>query len=349
MTPYRSIKLLVYWVSKRLGIFRLTRYFTRNGLRILCYHGVSVADGYQWRPMLFMRAETFQERMSTLRRMGLPVLTLEEGVDRLERDELPACATVITIDDGFFHTAETALPILDKLDLPATLYVTSYYVEKQTPIFWLAVQYMFWKSARTDFALSELDMDDLQDSGNRPIDRQIRSYGEGLDEPGRVKLCEKLARCLDVDYQGLTQSKLLSLMSGEQIRRASDNGLDIQLHTQRHLFPEDRSQALSELRENTEDLKPYVDQPMTHFCYPKGICKPAHLPILEEAGIKSATTTEAGLNYSGHNCLLLGRWLDSDEFTGLEFEAELSGFIDVLRRVRSRLLRTSPAIARRPG
>jgi hypothetical protein len=42
-------------VAKFFGLFRVARYMTRDGLRIICYHGVAVADEYKYRSRLFIR------------------------------------------------------------------------------------------------------------------------------------------------------------------------------------------------------------------------------------------------------------------------------------------------------
>jgi hypothetical protein len=76
---------------------------------------------------------------------------------------------------------------------------------------------------------------------------------------------------------------------------------------------------------------------LVHFCYPRGWYDEFQIPWLEAEGIKSAATTDSGLNYAGANPFTLKRFLDSDEFSQIEFEAEPSGFSEVLRRGRARV------------
>ncbi|MBM3585043.1 MAG: hypothetical protein FJX36_11660 [Alphaproteobacteria bacterium] len=97
------MKLALLRAAKAVGLFGLSRLLTRRSLRILCYHGVWLGEG-TFGNYLFMRPETFRARMRLLASLGYPVLGLDEAVERLAAGTLPACATVITIDDGWYGT-----------------------------------------------------------------------------------------------------------------------------------------------------------------------------------------------------------------------------------------------------
>src|SRR4029453_15669980 len=97
--------------------------------------------------------------------------------------------------------------------------------------------------------------------------------------------------------------------------------------------------APRELRDNRAVLEPLVGRALRHFCYPSGYFRPAHLPWLEEAQVESATTCDPGMNRRGDSPLTLRRFLDSAETSQIEFEAELSGFSELLRRGRPLLPR----------
>jgi len=149
-----AIKRLVYHIAKWIGFFRLARHLTRRDLRILAYHGFAMADEGNFRPQLFMDLRTFRRRMEYLVVRGYPVLSLEEALQRLGRNNLPDRATVITFDDGFYSIRLLSLPVLQDLHLPCTIYVTTYYCLKPNPVFRLAVQYMFWRTSQQELDLS---------------------------------------------------------------------------------------------------------------------------------------------------------------------------------------------------
>ena len=340
----RKYKQILFQVCRKLGLFQIARHLTRGDLRILCYHGFQVGDEREFRPQMFMDARLFSSRMKYLQRQGYPVLNLGEAVERLRCGSLPPYSTVITIDDGFFSTWDLAVPALVELEFPASIYVTSYYCVKQTPVFRLTVQYMLWKTRRSSLSLanlgvaseSQFNLDDLPERDR--VAWQIIEYGENsLDEDGRVELCQQLATALDVDYEKIVEDRRFTIMSPHEIESAVKQGIDIQLHTHRHHLPVDRSLIQREIADNRRILEPIVGRPLNHFCYPSGIHDPAHLEPLLELDIESATTCEVGLNKSRTDPLLLNRFLDGNTITWIEFEAEMSGFAEILRKARSRL------------
>src|SRR5262245_22366687 len=141
----RRLKCALFAICEALGLFKLAARFVPRGLQILCYHGFQVADECAFRPRLFISARTFEERLDYLRRNGYAVLPFHEALERLNAGTLPDKAVAITIDDGFRSTLTVASPLLRSAGFPATVYVTTYYVDRPGPIYRLAIQYVFWK------------------------------------------------------------------------------------------------------------------------------------------------------------------------------------------------------------
>ena len=335
------LKRMLWHTAKALGLFRLSRRITRNGLRILCYHGFSEGDEHVFRPLTFMRSETFCRRLSHLARHRYPVLALGEAIRRLHDGTLPAGATAITIDDGFSSSYRQTIPALADFGFPATMYVTTYYCVKRNPIFRLAIQYMFWKTAAQELDLLGLgDLAGRVSLANQPekdhVVHEIICYGESsCDEPGRERLAQQIGERLDVDYGAIVRQRSLDLMSQEEVRSAADVGLDIQLHTHRHRLPPDEQQTQREIVECRSVLEPLVKSPLIHFCYPSGVWSECHTPWLAALGIETATTCDMGLNYRHTPKLALCRFLDSEDIPEIEFEAEMCGFKEILRKARA--------------
>src|SRR5216684_934304 len=113
----RFIIRFALYIMNSLGLFRLARYITRDGLRIICYHGFAVAEEYKYRSTLFIRDDLFRRRMEYLQRQGYPILPLGEALEALNTDRLPPCATVITMDDGWLGVYSVGLPIIRELQI----------------------------------------------------------------------------------------------------------------------------------------------------------------------------------------------------------------------------------------
>jgi len=336
------LKRTVLYLSKWSGLFGLAHYFTRDGLRILCYHGFALEDESSFRAKLFMRPDTFRKRLQFLSDHRYPVLGVELALDLLGQRKLPPNATVITIDDGWFGTYRYAKDLLQSFRFPATLYVVSYYCVHRNPVFRMCVQYMFWKTTRREM---DVDVLGIARSGQASLaDRAekdrvmweiIRHGEEDCDETERAGLAETLGQRLGVDYRHIARERLLCLVSPEEIREMASSGIDIQLHTHRHRFPEDESSATREIADNRATLEPLLGRRAEHFCYPSGLWSRTQWPWLKAAGIKSATICEPGFNYPDTPAFALRRFLDGEDISQIEFEAEMCGFSELARRMRS--------------
>ena len=335
----RAIKLFVLWMCRSLGLFRLAGWLTRRHLKILCYHGFELADETRFRPKLFMSGARFEQRLRVLGASGMRVLRLDDAVKRLYTGTLPDHAVVVTVDDGFHSVASIAAPRLKAHGFPATVYVTTYYVDNSNPIYRLVVQYMFWKTRRTVVELPILPMPEVakvdlteHSQAERAMWSWIR-HGEERSEAERVELCRRLGELLDVGYDDIVKSRAMQLMSPAEIASLEQAGLDVQLHTHRHRFPnDDRQDAEREIDDNRRSLGRWLAGERLHFCYPSGLFDSRQFEWLDAVGIESSTTCLPGLNSAATPRHALRRFLDGENIHQLEFEAALSGFTDLLRR-----------------
>jgi peptidoglycan/xylan/chitin deacetylase (PgdA/CDA1 family) len=349
----RKLKLAVYWAARRLGLFALARRATRKHLKILCYHAFAVRDETAFRPRLFMSGTVFRQRMQTLAQYGVKVLTLDQALRQMYAGELAPDTVVITIDDGFQSVQTVAVPVLREFAFPSTLYVTSYYVEHDAPVFRLVVQYLFERSSMDTVTLAgeawHADgMLSLRDRVQRDkaIEQCIR-HGEQADEGTRQAICARLGELLGVSYQEIARLRLFHLLRPADVAALAADRVDVQLHTHRHRFSMDSFEDVQrEIDDNRAALGKIVPHELRHFCYPSGEWEPHHGPWLKSLGVASATTCLPGLNSADTSPFQLLRFVDGEDIHQLEFEAALSGFSDLLRGMRGWLKRRPDAGAR---
>lgn len=352
------LKLAVFFVAKMVGLFRLVRWLTRGHLKILCYHGFALDDEIAFSSSMFISPGTFDARLATLSRYGFEVLRLDEAVERLYAGTLPDHSLVITVDDGFHSVRHVAVPALERHGLTATVYVTTYYVEHPNPIFRLVVQYMFWKTRRRTLLLRDVPWSadaeiDLSDSAQRAraICDCIR-YGEShCTEEQRCLLSRRLGDLLEVPYAEIEAGRTLNLMTPQELREIAEKGIDIQLHTHRHVFPpDDMVRAEREIADNRAALCSMLgNRPFVHFCYPSGLWAERQWDWLDRMGVKSATTCQHGMNSGKSPRHALRRYLDSEELHPLEFEAFLTGFSEVTAKLNKLFSRRSGHVKAEEG
>jgi peptidoglycan/xylan/chitin deacetylase (PgdA/CDA1 family) len=314
------------------GLFALSRRASRKSLRILAYHGLWTTPGYQYGNHLFITPEQFERRMIWLRNSRYPVLPLAEAVRRLDDGSLPDYAVVITIDDGWSSTYTHMLPILEGLGLPATAYITTWYSDNQLPVVNIAVDYI------------------LKRAGQAPNDgAAITSEIEKLASLSqREQALRECAARFDVATEEWWEGRQFHVMSTSQIREADRRGLDIQLHTHRHRSSDTDSDHLErEIADNRASLARACGRPelsFSHFCYPSGVAHSSAVAVLEGAGIRSATLVEVGINKRSTNPYRLRRFLDGRSVSEAEFQAYLSGALELyctVKKVRLNAPQTS--------
>jgi peptidoglycan/xylan/chitin deacetylase (PgdA/CDA1 family) len=349
------LRIIALFFAKYCGLFYMSRLFTKHALRILCYHGISIKDEHLFRSRLFLSPDTFRNRLLLIKKHGYNVMGLSEAVEALTNRVLPANAIVITFDDGWYGIHKHALPILKELGFKATIYITSYYAEKETQVFNVAVQFLFWKSNLQHMEMKEIcralcGSFDLGLASDRQlaVDAVI-DYGTNKCNAGeRQRLLHRLGEILGVNNKDLEQAGCFKIMSLSQIREASAAGIDIQLHTHRHsLAGLSISAVKREIYDNRRALEAITATPPSHFCYPSGFYSELIWPALRELGIETAATCLSGFNYPETPLMELRRFLDAESILPIEFEAELSGFLEICRRMRFNLSILASSIGRK--
>ena len=336
----KSLLLVILRMAKLAGLFALARRLTAGNLRILCYHGASLRDEHHFSPGLFMSKETFASRMDFLARHGYPVIGLDAAVAGLPSGDWPKGATVVTIDDGWFGTYRQMAPVLRARGFPATLYIASYYLEKQTQVFNVAVNYVLWRARGQTIDLAKV-ADRLEGRYELAYVRQrveasrrLGDFAETLcSAQARQALFRRLCEVVGVDAGEIERERLCAFLRIEEARELQSGGIDIQLHSHRHRFPaESFDVAEAEIADNRRALAPVGNPALQHFCYPSGEYQERQLAWLPRLGIVSATTIKAGFTRAGDSPYELHRFLDSERVSPIEFEAEMSGFFELIRR-----------------
>ncbi|MFG1751658.1 polysaccharide deacetylase family protein [Streptosporangium sandarakinum] len=104
-----------------------------TGVPILMYHSVSDTPNDETRP-LAVSPRRFAEQLGLLRDRGFTPMTLSDLVAGVHRTgKLPAKPVAITFDDGYADFHSEALPILDRFGYPATVFVTSGWIQDAGP------------------------------------------------------------------------------------------------------------------------------------------------------------------------------------------------------------------------
>ena len=316
----------------------------QNRLLIVCYHGVSEDDEHVWNPGLFVSRQTLARRLEILKQGGYAVLPLEEAVQRLGHGSLPPRSVVLTFDDGMANFRTLAWPLLRQYGYPATVYLRTDYCFYQRPVFDVVCPYLAWKRRdRTAAANPLLGWDAEQDlrttEGRAKAVAHVRRTADErqLDEHARDSLLAELANHLGIDFDRFIASRILQIMTPDEVSKTAAEGVDLQLHTHRHrmlTMIRESDDLRKEIEENRARILQLSGRNPTHFCYPSGRFRETHFPALRQLGIVSATTCEPGMAQRDMDPLALPRFVDTELQSDDSFEAWLSGVRTVLSTIR---------------
>ena len=310
----------------------------------MCYHGISLNDEWEWSPELFVTPQVFRKRMELLKAGAFRVLPLGEAIERLYRSDLPPRSVVITFDDGFHNFAEAAFPVLKEYGFPATVYLTTYYSQRNLPVFPLLCAYLLWRGRHDVLEpnprLGLRQAGDLRTAEGRAAALQAMfayAAAQRLSTEGKDDLVQRLARHVRVDYGQVCGRRRFHLLSGDQVHNLSKNGVDFQLHTHRHGTPAEKSLYVKEIRENRHWIQERTHHKAVHFCYPGEHYQPRFVDWLREEGVRSAATCTAGMGSVRTNPFLLPRFLDHSVVSSHEFECWITGIGSLLHACRTAL------------
>jgi len=124
------LKKIIALVMGNTFSFRVVRFFHRKKLIVLCYHRVVSEQDEQClhESGMCVDARCFDAQMAFLSK-HYHLVSEREVIDFFENNKkMPPYAAWVTFDDGYRDNYTNALPILKKYKVPATVFVTTGYI-----------------------------------------------------------------------------------------------------------------------------------------------------------------------------------------------------------------------------
>jgi peptidoglycan/xylan/chitin deacetylase (PgdA/CDA1 family) len=277
----------------------------RRRLVILTYHRVlNEAD-----PLLpdEPTAALFQQQLTWVSEF-LNVLPLPEAVTLLANGELPARAACITFDDGYRNNYEIALPILERLRLPATFFIATGAVADGA--MWNDLIIESIRSSHERFDLSRFGL------GVYPIDaegQRAKAVGQVLDAMKYLPVDQRAEQSRQIyrEYRGDEGPSLM--MTPDMIRSLASKGFDVGGHTVSHPILERvaDSRAEAEIQGCRDWLTSVTGRAPVTFAYPNG--RPGsdfsvkHCAMVRDAGFQCAVSTTWGCASPSSDVMALPR------------------------------------------
>jgi peptidoglycan/xylan/chitin deacetylase (PgdA/CDA1 family) len=282
----------------------------KQKLSILIFHRVLAEK--DWMRPGETTSELFDWQMQLLSRY-FNALPLAEALSLLQSGRLPPRSVCVTFDDGYADNATVALPILQRYDIPSTVFVSSGYTAGG----------MMWNDTILEsirgHAEGELDLREsglgvypLSDQSNRraaayDIIRKLKYKDPSI----RSELVETLASKTGEHAPRLMATK-------DQLVDMAKAGVEIGAHTVSHpilksLRPQGAKEEIFEAKKQLEEI---LSAPVRFFAYPNG--RPGvdydneHVEFVKAAGYSAAVTTAWGVSDKASDLFQLPRFTPWD-------------------------------------
>jgi peptidoglycan/xylan/chitin deacetylase (PgdA/CDA1 family)/CelD/BcsL family acetyltransferase involved in cellulose biosynthesis len=281
---------------------------SEGGARIFYYHRVNNdSDPF----FTSTPADVFEAQMRYLAK-HYRVVSLPEVSQHLGSRDSSETVVAVTFDDGYRDNYEFAYPILKQYNLPATIFLTTGSLDSNEPL-WFEQMAEAVKKTEREFIDLELDIprrfwlrnQEERLKSDKCLFGILRRLSDGDRHAWLVEILRQLGGGQECERRG-------KMLTWDQVRLMSTNGIDFGGHTVSHPFLSKLTpgQAVWEVSECKRRIEVEVQKAVNFFAYPNGREEDfadSNKEILRSAGYQGAVTTIWGMNYGSTDRMELRR------------------------------------------
>ena len=282
---------------------------------ILMYHRVAENDVDPW--SLCVTPRHFAEHLEVLRKYATPV-SLKQLAQTLHEGRIPKTAVAVTFDDGYASNLHNAKPLLDRYDIPATVFVSGGYLVKDREFWWDELDQVLlqpgrlpeklylkindntqkWElGAAVDYSETDHEVDrSIQARETRPSARlsfyfSVWEHLQPLLEAERRKALDQIIAWAHAEpiirpiRRPLAPEEVWDLEQG--------GGIEVGAHTVTHplLSVHPVNIQRDEIKQNKTYLEEILGHSITSFSYPFGSYTKETIPLVRWAEFNCACST----------------------------------------------------------
>jgi peptidoglycan/xylan/chitin deacetylase (PgdA/CDA1 family) len=299
---------------RRMGVLDLlSRVTIGRRVDIFLYHGL--CPGSAPDPLLpkLLPVDQFEAHIRTYLRYSRP-LSLEAAL------QTGARGVVVTFDDGYANNYSLALPILQKYSFPATIFLTTGFLDHAVPLWVDRLEFLIRTAPACDLTTFEWRDNSFRLSlrgFRRRTEARVRlnEFLRGLPPDAIHDFLGKLESHLQLCYSWETIPELLRPLTWDQVRAMRATGLvSFGCHTVTHPVLSRCSEQVQvfEIHESKQRIEAELGEECIGFAYPYG--KKSHYTelttrLVRKAGFKFALSAESGsADASLLNRFEINRW-----------------------------------------
>ncbi len=291
------------------GVFRLggaAKTLVRDQLLLVGYHRVMPVEAMHRGDVELVSAtpEEFAWQMEYLRKRFEPV-TFAQIADAMDGGRaLPKRAVAVTFDDGFADLYEHAFPILRRFGMPATVFVSTDYVDRPQPFWFDLVAWLIMEvppgSIRLTPKHKAVPVSD-SDADRRAAVVKTLKWLKNCDESDRAAVVAALREQFPAEV-ATGEALLGRALTWAEIREMAAGGVEFGSHTVSHccLTKVSPEQLEHELVDSKARLEQQLGTPIAALAYPFGgraAFNDAVIGVAQRAGYRVATSYIPGVNH----------------------------------------------------
>jgi peptidoglycan/xylan/chitin deacetylase (PgdA/CDA1 family) len=289
------------------GIFHLVRLINNiagKRLTIVTYHRIAdrkIDDIDASLPYLFTTVDSFREHLKFYR-TWYRVISFDELRNNGSGRRLPWNALIITFDDGYEDNYRRAHPLLQEMNLSATVFVAVDKIGREDAAsFWWDRLYCYFRELNDREDLQRVLREELPDV--IPLYEQFRKdpstfFSRMNDwDTARIHYMLDQLRARFEDRHA-KRDRDNSLMTWKHVHAMADNSIRFGSHTCSHgnLLHMGQEQQRFELCESKKRIEEQTKRRVQAFSYPCGKYDDDVKKAVCDAGYDFAVTTESGVN-----------------------------------------------------
>ena len=313
----KAIPLAVTLVRSVKSAYRRLRPLVAPGPAILMYHRIADESFDPW--ALAVSPANFADQLEWIARERTP-LPLEEFVELNRKGKLPRKAIALTFDDGYACNSDTAAPLLERFNIPATIFISPELIERGEEFWWdelarivLSHDARNLSVAGVNVALGEPDTGDCDWPGGQPRTARQRAYREVWSKLHGRAPAEIAAEMALLRNQAGVSAKARDshrLLTAREIRSLSSSGpVTFGSHAMSHpSLPTLSLQEQSrEIEGSVSACEALTGEPPRTFAYPYGDHEPSLEPLVKRAGFVCACLADGWFVTANSNPFALPR------------------------------------------
>lgn len=273
-----ATKRLAIKIIETLGGFKALQWYNRSTPLVLMYHRVINE------PFIYGLSPAEFEKQIAYIAKRFRVVSMNTLIDEIKTNSVKPYTIALTFDDGHADFYTSAWPILKKYQIPASLYITTDFINGKLWLWPDLLKYALLNNTQTQIDLAPLGTITLTQDQLLKAWHLLGDYCLTLGSAERLEFIANFAQAANVTLPDAPVTPFTAV-TWEQLSEMQQQGLNIGSHTVTHPILSLLSDAeiKHELQASADNIQTKLGQAPKGICYPNGRMSDINDAVLTQA------------------------------------------------------------------